>query len=633
VSAVIETLGPAEWRAENERRLEQASQTLLALVRARDSGGTGTFDGDVETPPAFAELARRFTLTPFERDLVLLCAVHARSAAFAAAVETVDFRLGAALLRAPARISLSPSGPLRRWRIIELASGAPLERAAIVLDERVSFYLDGHSFLEPRLAGIVQPLAPRTSQHRDIAARLAHALGAVPAPGACPVIEIGGANASEREALFTTVCATLGLAPHILDAREISAAPAEREALARLWERETMLQNAALLIDCESLPPDSAARLRGFLQTLEAVVFVSGAVPAPLPTRGVWNCELPERRPESDIERWHAALGPLAPRLNGSVERTVWQFALDDQALAQTVAAARAAPDTDSAARALWNTARMQSRRGLETFAPRIVTRAEWRDLVLPERDLDTLRNIAVHVRERHRVYREWGFADKGTRGLGIAALFSGASGTGKTLAAEVLANELELDLHKIDLARLVSKYIGDTEKNLARVFEAAETSGAVLLFDEADALFGRRSEVRDSHDRYANIEVSYLLQRIETYRGLSILTTNLKQSIDGAFLRRIRFIVQFPFPDDAARRDIWRRVFPSAVPQTGLDFAKLARLNLAGGHIRNIALNAAFLAADKRESVGMAHLRSAAETEYAKLERALPRADVGDWS
>jgi hypothetical protein len=419
----------------------------------------------------------------------------------------------------------------------------------------------------------------------------------------------------------------------VLDAHELPALPSERDALARLWERETMLQNAALLVDCDSLPPEYASRVRGFLQTLEAPVFVSGAVPEPLPLRGVWSCELPARQPQTDVERWRVALGPLASHLNGSVERTVWQFALDDGALARAAAVARSAPDTQTAARALWNAARVQSRRGLEALAPRIESRASWSDLVLPTRELDTLRTVAVHVRERHRVYREWGFADKGSRGLGIAALFSGASGTGKTLAAEVLANELELDLHRVDLARLVSKYIGDTEKNLARVFEAAEASGAVLLFDEADALFGRRSEVRDSHDRYANIEVSYLLQRIETYRGLSILTTNLKQSIDSAFLRRIRFIVQFPFPDDTARRDIWQRVFPAATPCGPLDFAKLARLNLAGGHIRNIALNAAFLAADQQQSVEMAHLRSAAESEYAKLERALPRGDVGDWT
>src|SRR4030095_10947288 len=168
-------------------------------------------------------------------------------------------------------------------------------------------------------------------------------------------------------------------------------------------------------------------------------------------------------------------------------------------------------------------------------------------------------------VKHRLAVYDTWGFAAQGARGLGISALFAGESGTGKTMAAEVLANELHLDLYRIDLASTVSKYIGETEKNLGRVFDAAEDSGAILLFDEADALFGKRSEVRDSHDRYANIEVSYLLQRMEAYRGLAILTTNLKTALDQAFQRRLRFVVQFPFPDERYRAAIWQRVFPPA--------------------------------------------------------------------
>ena len=209
-----------------------------------------------------------------------------------------------------------------------------------------------------------------------------------------------------------------------------------------------------------------------------------------------------------------------------------------------------------------------------------------------------------VHVRQRAEVYEQWGFASaSGARPRHQRLLFAGPSGTGKTMAAEVLANELRLDLYRIDLSQVVSKYIGETEKNLRRLFDAAEGGGAILLFDEADALFGKRSEVKDSHDRYANIEVSYLLQRMEAYRGLAILTTNMKNALDTAFLRRLRFVVQFPFPDAAQRAEIWRRVFPAATPTEGLDFERLARLNVAGGNIRNIALNAAFLAADGRRA------------------------------
>jgi SpoVK/Ycf46/Vps4 family AAA+-type ATPase len=244
----------------------------------------------------------------------------------------------------------------------------------------------------------------------------------------------------------------------------------------------------------------------------------------------------------------------------------------------------------------------------------------------------DMLREIGTQVGRRFTVHETWGFGARGNRGLGICALFAGPSGTGKTMAAEVLARELHLDLYRIDLASVVSKYIGETEKNLRRVFDAAEEGGAILLFDEADALFGKRSEVKDSHDRYANIEVSYLLQRMEAYRGLAVLTTNLKNALDTAFLRRIRFIVHFPFPDVVQRAEIWRHIFPQSTPTEGLDMARLARLNITGGNIRSIALNAAFLAADAGEPVRMTHLLRAARSEYTKLEKALSDAEIGGW-
>jgi len=268
----------------------------------------------------------------------------------------------------------------------------------------------------------------------------------------------------------------------------------------------------------------------------------------------------------------------------------------------------------------------------MEGLAQRIPPLAEWDDLVLPDSQLTLLREIAAHVRHRMKVYETWAFAKKSARGLGISALFVGQSGTGKTMAAEVLANKLRLDLYRIDLSQVVSKYIGETEKNLRKVFDAAEGSGAILLFDEADALFGKRSEVKDSHDRYANIEISYLLQRMEDYRGLAILTTNMKGALDQAFLRRIRFVVRFPFPDLARRAAIWRGAFPEQTPTTGIDLDKLARLGIAGGNIRNIAMYAAFLAADADEAVGMPHLLRATRVEYAKLEKTPTEAEIGGW-
>jgi SpoVK/Ycf46/Vps4 family AAA+-type ATPase len=257
---------------------------------------------------------------------------------------------------------------------------------------------------------------------------------------------------------------------------------------------------------------------------------------------------------------------------------------------------------------------------------------ADWDDLILPEPQKQVLRQLAAQVRHRMKVYETWGFSAKGRRGLGLSALFTGSSGTGKTMAAEVLARDLRLDMYRVDLASVVSKYIGETEKNLQRVFDAAEEGGVLLLFDEADALFGRRGEVRDSIDRYANIEVGYLLQRMEAYQGLAILTTNLKASLDPAFQRRLRFTVNFPFPDAPQREAIWRNVFPKATPTCSLDPKKLSQLNVMGGSIRNIALNAAFIAAGLDKPVEMSDLVEAARLEVPKMERALSEAETRGW-
>jgi SpoVK/Ycf46/Vps4 family AAA+-type ATPase len=209
-------------------------------------------------------------------------------------------------------------------------------------------------------------------------------------------------------------------------------------------------------------------------------------------------------------------------------------------------------------------------------------------------------------------------------RGLGVSALFAGESGTGKTMAAEVIANALNLSLYRIDLSSVVSKYIGETEKNLRKLFDAAEDGGAILFFDEADALYGKRSAVRDSHDRHANLEVNYLLQRIEAFQGLAILATNLKSSLDTALMRRLRFIVTFPLPGRAERLRLWQKAFPAATPLDVLDYERLARLNLTGGNIHTIAINAAFLAARQQSAVQMVHVLNAARAEYRKLERPL---------
>jgi SpoVK/Ycf46/Vps4 family AAA+-type ATPase len=272
----------------------------------------------------------------------------------------------------------------------------------------------------------------------------------------------------------------------------------------------------------------------------------------------------------------------------------------------------------------LFAAARAQSGHDLLGLARPIQPNHSWGDIVLPADRLAQLHEICARASLRHVVYDRWGFDRKLSTGRGLSVLFAGPSGTGKTMAAEIVAGELGLDLYKIDLSQIVSKYIGETEKNLDRIFQAAESADAILFFDEADALFGKRSEVKDAHDRHANIEVGYLLQKMDEYEGIAVLATNLRQNMDEAFIRRLHIIVEFPFPDEVERRRIWGTIFPPEVPiAPGIDFDWLAReIRLSGGKIRNIALAAAFRAAASDGVIGVPELIEAARREYEKASQ-----------
>jgi hypothetical protein len=433
------------------------------------------------------------------------------------------------------------------------------------------------------------------------------------------------------------VTAAIGLRLYELATDLVPTGAGELEGLLRLWERHAVLAAAALLVDGDELDGGEGRRPGPTARLLERTVtplVVIGRDRRLLRDRPTLTFEVDWPPLAGQRAVWRDALGPEADAVNGQVDPLIAQFRFSASAIwsAADEARRRSGDDGDLGQR-LWQACRARARPAMEGLAQRLDPVAGWEDLVVPEPQRRILHDIVVQVRQRTRVYETWGFGRRSSQGLGISVLFAGSSGTGKTLAAEVLARQLALDVYRIDLSQVVSKYIGETEKNLHRVFEAAEEGGAVLLFDEADALFGKRSEVKDSHDRYANIEVSYLLQRMEAYRGLAILTTNLKSALDPAFLRRIRFVVEFPYPDDLQRAEIWRRMFPGEAPVGDLDWAKLARLNVAGGNIRNIALLGAFLAAGADEPVGMAHLLDAARSEYAKLEKPLTQAEIGGWT
>jgi hypothetical protein len=652
------------WLDANQRYMVAALAIVRCLLERHAAGAEGQADNakwkrrlraaeraqeeaarEMPAPPALETLHSRFALSTFERHLLVLCAGMELDATVGPLCATAQgdrqrpyptFGLALAALPAPQWSAITPAGALRRWRLVDVEPGG-LTTSAVRIEERVLNFLAGAQHLDQRLAGMIAPVpvpAGLVPSHERLAHRLAEiwSAGALPLPS--PVIQLCGDDAADIRAIAAAGCHAAGVRLHMLAGDVIPAQPAEQELLRCLWGREAALGGSALLIDCTALDAADAGRVAAagrFVDGLSGAVVVAGR--EPLRTLSRPAVRLDVGRPSAVEQRalWEAALGPRGAALNGHLDTIVAQFRLGTMGIKAASAGLAVDNDAELPAR-LWDACRAQARARLDDLAQRIEPTAAWDDLVLPEPQRQTLRDLAMQVRQRTRIYEEWGFAAKSARGLGISALFAGPSGTGKTMAAEVLAGELRLDLYRIDLSSVVSKYIGETEKNLRRVFDAAEEGGAILLFDEADALFGKRSEVKDSHDRYANIEISYLLQRMEAYRGLAILTTNMKTALDTAFLRRIRFVVQFPFPDAAQRAEIWRRVFPAGTPTDGLDALKLARLNVAGGNIRNIAMNAAFFASDAGEPVRMAHLRRAACSEFVKLEKSLTDAEIGGW-
>ena len=638
----------AQIRAALERHRATASGEQVQPDEVRTVGGANddlqALREALPAPAALDRICEAFGLSPFERAVLLLCAGMELDGGFAALCAAAQgdarrpyptFGLALAALPQPHWSALVPPAPLRHWRLVEVGAGDALTTSRLRIDERILHALAGVQHLDDRLTGLVEPITDARElwpAQAELAARITSVWTGANGPQV-PAVQLHGGDALRRQAVAAAAAQSCCLRLHVLRATDVPTAATERGALVRLWERETVLGDAALLLDCDALDAGTPAEqaVRALIEDLPSWLVVASGEPLPRVRRPSLVIEV---RPPSFAEQeqvWRRALGPAARRLNGEIDAIAGQFHLGAQAI-ETIGEAMRAGDDEGGdmGNRLWETCRRQASPRLEDLAQRIEPVATWDDLVLPEVPRTLLHEIAAQVRQRVRVYERWGFAARGRRGLGISALFAGPSGTGKTLAAEVLANELRLDLFRIDLSRVVSKYIGETEKNLRRVFDAAEEGGAILLFDEADAVFGKRSEVKDSHDRYANIEISYLLQRMESYQGLAILTTNMKSALDPAFLRRLRFVVQFPFPDAAQRRDIWRRMFPSATPTEDLDLERLAKLNIAGGNIRNIALNAAFLAADASEPVRMAHLLRAARGEYAKLERPLTEAEMG---
>jgi hypothetical protein len=638
----------ATWNEDNQTYLAAALRRLREIINGRNDLPAEELDdlaSRMTRLPALGALAAAFGLSAFERELVLLCAGVELDADLAGAVRgegiarQLTFSNALAFLPGAHWSALAPSAPLRRWRLLEIPADVPLTQAPLRAAERVVHFLAGVQTLDANLEGLVTLEEPMSAtelapSHARLADRAVRAFTSAAPLSSMPLIQLVGHEGSARD-LAGGIAAALGLGLAVLHVDDIPAGARERERLARLWEREGVLSSLLLLVDAATLgdDPQAAATAARFLDLLASPTLA--LVRRPLPGLRREDLHLAVEAPPiaERMAAWQAVLPDPDPSLK--IERIAGQFALTTRDVRTILGelALREPGDATESGHLLWDICRERSRPRLEHLTDRLSPAEVWDDLVLPDQQKRTLREIVGQARLRNLVYGSWGFAAQSRRGLGLSALFAGPSGTGKTMAAEAIAELLRLDLYRIDLSRVVSKYIGETERNLGLIFDEAEGAGGIiLLFDEADALFGKRTEVRDSHDRYANLEISYLLQRMEAYDGLAILTTNLKNSLDPAFLRRIRFVVPFPFPDAAARARIWRGVFPPATPTDGLTYERLARLNVAGGNIRTIALNAAFAAADTGGPVQMIHILAAARTEYAKLERPLNDAEIRGW-
>jgi hypothetical protein len=628
-----------------------SDEQINAAERAMEEAAS-----QMSPPPALVLVTQRFGLSRFERDLLLLCAATELDTRVGPLCDLAQgswgrahptFALAMTLFDEPAWDVLSPERPLRYWRMIEITqqSANPLTTSPLSADEWVVNYLKGLNYIDDRLSPLLIPLeVPAggmelpSSQREQVESVVRSVSGASPSER-LPVVQLLGSDSPSKRLVAWHAAAALGLNLYRMPVRLLPAQAVELETLARLWQRQSLLLPVSLYIDAQDTAPaqttegqtEAAAppALNRFLTRSDGVFF--------LDTRDVWPrldrasviLDVSRPTPVEQQAAWAEALGEEA---GDAPARLAGQFNLSLAEIRRVISDAKTQAGNDEDAsrlgNMLWDACLSATRPRLDALAQRLDPVATWDDIVLPPTEIALLRQIAAQIGQRSIVYDDWGFRKKMNRGLGISALFAGQSGTGKTMAAEVIANELRLNLYRIDLSAVVSKYIGETEKNLRRLFDAAEDGGMILFFDEADAIFGKRSEVKDSHDRYANIEINYLLQRMEAFGGLAILATNMKSALDTAFMRRLRFVVNFPVPTAAERKQIWERAFPPEVPAEGLDFDHLARLNLTGGHIHSIALNASFLAAGTSRPVTMPVVFDAVRTELRKLERPINEAD-----
>jgi len=650
-----------------ERSFSNEETSLLAWLA--DSYGLSQFDLDLLMVALAPELDLRYErLYAYLQD-----DVSRRRPSVDLALNLLCPTAGIKIRR---RAHLAPDAPLIRRGLIHLLPDAnrpdsPLLAHYLKVDEQIARWLLDERSLDGRLISFSDFVIPGISLgdlplNTEVEQTLGSLINRADSYCRAMLIYLQGPHGAGQCQIAEAMANETGLFLLAADlSRAINTTAADFDHRIKLLFREAYLQNALLFLDgVDALNgADHALQRQSLLEYLAetfVITLLSGcrtwesfshdsqsAGSEPL---GVMTVRIPSPDFEQRRNCWRSKLSAADIELDEEeLAALSGRFRLTPDRIADAVTAARNRYDwTDASVQAEMSTtsderaeidwftrlqtaARQQSSQDLMSLALKIEPHYSWSDIVLPEDTFRQLREICSRVANSHEVLGKWGFGKKLSHGKGVSVLFAGPSGTGKTMAADIIANELGLDLYKIDLAGVVSKYIGETEKNLDRIFTAAENANAIFFFDEADALFGKRSEVHDSHDRYANIEISYLLQKMEQYEGVAILATNLRQNLDDAFVRRLAFMVHFPFPDEAHRRQIWKGAWPAALPlASDVDIVFLAnQFKLSGGNIKNIALAAAFLAASNGSVVTMDHISHAIRREYQKLGKVLSAAEL----
>ncbi|MFA5384754.1 MAG: AAA family ATPase [Eubacteriales bacterium] len=625
-------------------------------------------------------LSQLFHLSPFEELFVLICLapeLHSKYEKLYAYLQDDITRkkpsIGLVLRllcrtaeeNLTARLSFNHEAPLIWYELLQFSNSSPGENSPLIsrplkLDDRIVNFLLGSGSIDSRLESIISfynsgddfkdQLLACQSAGRLINFVQKHFSGVNDSFSQNLIVYLHGLYGAGRHTLAGLICSETGFPILTANTEKMLESSLPFEKIVRLLGREALLQQAALCLEnFDSLFKDAEKNnlklecISEMCQVFLKLTFLLGSQPW-TPVGSFYkntfiNLELPFPDDEYNRNAWESSLEKHSTADCLDVKELAGKFIFTPGQVRDAFNMARNLAYWNSGDPAitvgdLYTACRRQSNNKLDELALKIPSKYTWEDIFLPGDQIELLHEICKQVKHRHTVLNEWGFNRKLSRGKGVSVLFYGTPGTGKTMAAEVLANELDLDLFKIDLAQVVSKYVGETEKNLKSVFAEAKFSNSILLFDEADALFGKRSEVKDAHDRYANIEVAYLLQKMEEYDGIAILAANMRANLDEAFIRRLQFAVEFPFPNEEFREKIWLGMFPAEAPKgSDIDVPFLARnFKITGGNIKNIVLTAAFFAVEKRSAIDMEHLILATKRELQKIGKLFVKEDFGQY-